>query len=155
MMDRWGVSYFEKSVMFCWGSKSKFFYMPWSYDQIKCEVRRADGMWVKQVNSWDKGEPDNRELRVFDYCYTLRSGEVQFRKATCYVERREWRQKWLKWCPLFAKVRTSLDIAFDGEVGEGTGSWKGGCIGCGWDMKRGDTMESSLRRMEIERRFDR
>jgi len=154
MMDRWGFYYHERALVFCWGGKkSKFVYMPWMYEHIKCEVRRADGSWAKRAQSYEAGEPDQREIQVFDYRYTLRSGEVQERKATCFVERREWRQRWLTWCPLFAKVRTSLDVHFSNEVGERSGSWKGGCIGCGTDMLRGETMEDALRRMERTRKF--
>jgi len=152
-MESWGVYYHERSVVLCWGPKTKFIHMPWEMVHIKCEVLRPDGTWAKEVNSWDKGEPDGREVQVHDYIYTLRSGEVQHRKATCHVERREWRQKWLRWTRLFAKIRTYLEIQFDGEVGERTGSWKGGCIGCGYDMRRGESMESCLRRMEAERKF--
>ena len=40
----------------------------------------------------------------------------------------------------------------DGEVGEQSGSWKGGVIGTGYTMKRGETAEMTLRRMEVEYR---
>ncbi len=40
-----------------------------------------------------------------------------------------------------------------GGVGERTGSWKGGTIGCGNDLLPGETMEQSLRRMERDRTF--
>ena len=98
-------------------------------------------------------EPDSRHEEQFAYHYTLKSGEVQERIATIHVERREWRQKWLRWCPLFAKKSTSIDVQFNGEVGERTGSWKGGTIGCGWDLRKGETAEQALRRMERERSF--
>lgn len=152
-MESWGVYYFERSVVFCWRERTKHVHMPWSYDHISHTVRRDDGTWTKYVASYDSGEPDGREVQEFDYAYTLKSGEVQKRKASVYVDRREWRQKWLKWCPLFAKVRTSIDVTFSDEVGERTGSWKGGCVGCGYDLRPNETMEMALRRMESERKF--
>ncbi len=154
IMESWGPYYFENSVVWTWGDYVKFFHMPWDWDFIKCEVQRPDGTWVKEVNSWDGGEPDGRWEGSFSYSYTLKSGEVQRRTAKVHVDRREWRRKWLRWCPVLAKVRTSIDITFDGEVGERTGSWKGGCIGCGWEMLPGETPEQTLRRMEREREFN-
>ena len=39
------------------------------------------------------------------------------------------------------------------EVGKKKGSWKGGCIGCSYDSKPGETPEECLKRMEKERKF--
>ena len=39
------------------------------------------------------------------------------------------------------------------EVGKKKGSWKGGCIGCSYDLKPGETPEECLKRMEKEREF--
>lgn len=154
IMESWGIAYFERSVNLKWGRRYKSIYMPWMYNHVKCEVLRPDGTWVKEVPCYSSGNPDGRQKLVFSYSYTLRSGEVQHRNATVYIERREWRQKWLMWCPLFAKKQQSIDVSFDGEVGERTGSWKGGCIGCGYTMLPGETAETTLRRMERERVFN-
>jgi hypothetical protein len=50
-------------------------------------------------------------------------------------------------------VRTSIEVGFDDEVGERTGSWKGGTIGCGYDMLPDESAVQCLRRMERERKF--
>lgn len=47
----------------------------------------------------------------------------------------------------------SIDVEFNAEVGERTGSWKGGCIGCGYQMNPNETPLQALRRMEAERKF--
>lgn len=168
IMEKWGVYYYQAAIVFCWGRESKRVHMPWDYDHIKHEVRRPDGSWVPYVASYDVGplrvvndagatmggkEPDGRWEATYPYRYTLKDGTVQERTAKCHVERREWRQKWLKWCPWFALKRQSLDVEFNDEVGERTGSWKGGCIGCGWDMLPNESPEQTLRRMEAERKF--
>lgn len=163
MMESWGVYYSNASVVWCWGDFTKFFHMPWDYDHIKCETMRPDGTWATYVSSYDEGrmnkktglimEPDGRWEGTYDYHYTLKSGEVQERTATVYVERREWRKKWLKWTPLFAKVRKSINYTFSDEVGDRTGSWKGGCISSGETMRKGETAEQAFRRMERERAF--
>lgn len=169
MMERWGFTYFMRAIQCSWGCKCKCISMPWDLDHIKHEVRRPDGSWVPYVGSWEVAqpikntdgmvvigggkEPDGREAFTFDYTYILKSGEVQHRIATIYVERREWRQKWLKWCPLFAKKRKSIDVSFNDEVGERTGSWKGGVMGTGYEMRKGETPEATLRRMECEHKM--
>lgn len=161
IMEAWGVylngvesQWRFDSIVWCWGDYCKFWHMPWEWKHFRTDVRRPDGSWATRVQSYEKGEPDGREVSTLPYRYVLRSGEVQERTATVYVERMEWRRKWTRWLPLFAKVRTSIDVAFNDEVGERTGSWKGGCIGCGWNMLPGETAEQTLRRMERERVFD-
>lgn len=156
IVESWGVYYHERSVVWCWGDYCKFFNMPWDMVHLndRHQVLRADGTWAPFVGSWERDkEPDGRKVETFDYRYTLKSGEVQHRTAKVSVERREWRQKWLRWCPWFAKKAQYIEIEFSDEVGERTGSWKGGCIGCAYDMKPGETPEQTLRRMEAERKF--
>lgn len=177
IMESWGVylngaetQWKFDSIVWCWGDYTKFWHMPWEWKFIKHEVRRADGGWVPYVGIWEIGqpitntsgvvvfeggkEPDGREELSFPYRYVLRSGEVQERVATVYVERMEWRRKWTRWIAMFAKRRQSIDVRFDSEVGENTGSWKGGVIGCGYTMLPGETPEMTLRRMERERVFN-
>lgn len=161
IMEAWGVyldsagsrQWLFTSVVWCWGDYVKFFHMPWEFTHIRNDVLRPDGTWAKRVACYDKGEPDGRKVEKFPYRYTLRNGESQEVMATVHVERMEWRRTWTKWCPWFAKVRTYLEIEFNGEVGERAGSWKGGCIGCSYEMKQGETPEQCLRRMERERTF--
>ena len=33
------------------------------------------------------------------------------------------------------------------------GTWKGGCIGCNYDLKPGETAEECLKRMKKEHKF--
>lgn len=104
-------------------------YMPWSWKHRLHEVL---------------GEPEQHPYR-----YVLRSGEVQERTATIRPERRIWTRAWLPW----KRESRSIDIEFSEEVGERSGSWKGGCIGCGYEMRTGETPLQTLRRMEQERKF--
>jgi hypothetical protein len=83
------------------------------------------------------------------YRYTLRSGEVQERTATIKPERRLWTRPWFPW----KREVCSIDIEFSDEVGERSGSWKGGVLGCGFDMQPGERAVDTLCRMERERRF--
>lgn len=156
IMESWGFSYSpECGLHLRWGNKYKIITMPWrDWIHISHDVRRPTGQWVPFVGSWEHGKaPDGRATEVHEYHYLLRSGEKQDRLATIHVERRRWRLKWLRWTSRFQKERHSIDVTFNEEVGEGTGSWKGGCTGCGYDLKPGETPLECLRRMEQERRF--
>lgn len=86
----------------------------------------------------------------YAYSYTLRSGQVQYRKATIQVEARQWTRPWLP----YKRTDKYIDVRFDGEVGERSGSWKGGCIGCSWTMLPHEDAYSALLRMERERKFE-
>lgn len=150
----WGFSFDSYGVHLNWGDKCKIFDYPWNWESVRHEVRRPDGSWAPYVGSYEKDkEPDGRELFKFPYAYTLQSGEVQKRTATVFVERSARRMRWLKWCTFFEKVEHHIDVTFDDEVGERTGSWKGGCLRCGYTMKPGETAHDTLRRMESERKL--
>lgn len=160
IMEAWGVylngveaQWRFDSIVWCWGDYTKFFHMPWEFTHIKTEVLRADGTWAKRVQSYESGEPDGRQVWTEPYRYVCRSGDVQEVTATFYVDRMEWRRKWTRWCPWFAKVRTSIDVQFSDELGDAAGSWKGGVIGTGENLKPGESPVECLRRMERERVF--
>lgn len=164
MMDRWGFYYFPdgSDLVLEWGKLHKRIRMPWSLDHIITLVKKPDGTWVKEKTDYGRksdvyDQPDwsadGRWRGFYVYRYTLKSGEIQVRTATVDVSRMEWRPLWFKWTRLFSKVRISINVRFDDEVGERTGSWKGGCLGCGYTMKPGENPEETLRRMERERKF--
>lgn len=133
---RFGFSFFEDLLFIYYGndtgrrnSAHRSVYMPWSWKHRLHEVLT---------------EPETHP-----YAYTLRSGEVQHRTATIKVERRTWTRWWLP----FRRISRSIDVEFSGEVGERTGSWKGGCIGCSFPMLASETPVQALRRMEATRKF--
>lgn len=152
--QRWGFSFCDDALHLYWNERSKVLWLPW-FNKVhqRHEVRRADGSWVPFVGSWEKGDPDGREEFWFPYTYTLKRGETQNRTAKVYVDRRSWRPRWFTWTALFENTRQSIEVEFDGEVGERSGSWKGGCVGCGYEMLSGESPEQTLRRMEKERTF--
>jgi hypothetical protein len=157
MMETWGVSYSspESILWLRWGRHYRMVTMPWR-DRVHLahDVLRADGSWVPFVGSWEhEKQPDGRQTETLPYRYLLRSGEVQHRRATIFVERREWRLRWLRWTRAFRDVRHYLEVSFSDEVGERSGSWKGGALGCSYELRPGETPVECLRRMESERRF--
>lgn len=95
--------------------------------------------WKEKQMSW-----------TYDYTDKY-DGEVI--PTTIYVEEREWIPKWLSWTSLFATKRKTIDVHFSKECGEKKGSWKGGTIGCSYDLKKGEEPLDCLKRMEKERKF--
>lgn len=157
IMESWGASYTPDAggLHLRWGRHYKIITMPWrDWVHMQNDVLDRWGEWVPYVGSWEHDKvPDGRATEKHPYFYLLQSGELQTRTATIYTERRIWRLRWLRWTPLFQKVRHSIMVEFDQEIGERTGSWKGGCTGCGYDLKPGETPLQCLRRMQSERRF--
>lgn len=89
------------------------------------------------------------EPETHPYQYVLKNGTVQKRTATIKVESRMWTRRWIP----FKKISRYIDVKFNDEVGEKTGSWKGGTIGCGYDLKPGEHPLDCLLRMQRERKF--
>lgn len=131
---------------------------PFRAEHVTTEVVTEDGEFVLKKETWERsydGVPDNRHIQSFHYRYALKNGSVQERTAKVYIERMTWRPRLFKrlgW-NILNKSRTSIDVEFSDEVGEESGSWKGGCMGCGYTMLPGESAEQCLRRMERERKF--
>lgn len=70
--------------------------------------------------------------------------------ATTRIEEREWRLGTgrFKWLSVFRapKIRRYLDLQFSSEVGRRKGSWKGGTLGHGIEMRPGELHEAAFRR---------
>ena len=116
--------------------------------------------WGKSYHSWrwpfhviPLERRENARSETHPYTYTLRSGKVQNRKATIVLERWEWGRHILSLVGWPTRVEYTIDVKFDGEVGEETGSWKGGCVGCSYTLLSGESSLAALRRMERERKF--
>jgi hypothetical protein len=134
------------------GDPYKFVYWPWSWNHVRHSYLNPDGSLHHHAGRGEYNAPEETK-QAHPYTYRLNNGTLQHRTATINGEEREWRWRGLKWLPWPRKIQRTIDVDFDGEVGERTGSWKGGTTGCGWDWKSGESMEQALRRMERERRF--
>lgn len=152
----YGFTFFERTIHLHWGKCKgtrddpiKIIYLPWDWDFYRhtilnihqnyyCDARELKEPW----------NPPDEVKQTYDYTYTLNSGEVQHRKATVFAEEREWRWHWFKWLPYPRKIQRTLSISFDKEVGERTGSWKGGVTGHGCALLPTESLEQCLRRYE-------
>lgn len=132
----YGFTFFDDGLHLHWGKckgtrgdPMTIIAMPWQWRHVKHEIL---------------SEPEKHQ-----YIYFLRSGEAQHRIATINAESRTW---WRPWPPFWRRSR-SIHVEFNDEVGERTGSWKGGTIWCGYKMQFGEAPSDTLRRMERERKF--
>jgi hypothetical protein len=157
IMESWRITTCDGSVQFNWGRHCKVIWLPWCRERVQHEVRRPDGSWAPYVGSYERDkEPDGRGLFYYPYEYALRSGEVQRATATVYVERNRYVWRLFRKTPLFWwlwRWGYCIAIEFDREMGERAGSWKGGTVGCYWELRKGESPEQALRRMEREREF--
>ena len=148
---------FPSEICFLWGKKRKYVSFPWAFEWYRTSIMDKYGSWMEEKRG-QRLNHHEKEYKIwkatFPYTYTLKSGNKQHVNATVSIEEREWRRKWLMWTTLFNKVHRSIDINFSKEVGEGIGSWKGGTIGCSYEMKKGETPYQTLQRMEKERTFN-
>lgn len=148
-----------------WGRRGKVLWMPWTTYQISREFLAADGRWLdhkERAQPWRPGEGVEPYTETHPYHYMLDDGEVQHIEATVTRERASRGLYWFSNSgPVSRFLRLlgpkwrseSIDITFSDEVGARRGSWKGGCVGCGYNMKPGETPRQTLLRMQRERRF--
>ena len=145
--------------------------MPWAWyhlDTIVYDVNRnevhADRYSTRRnlKNSterlaYSRAESDRRReakttyATVYPYRYKLKNGEVQLRTASVVIEKMTWGLRWWRFPVL---TRDYIDVTFSDEVGERTGSWKGGTIGCSYNLLPGESAEACFRRMEQDRKFN-
>ena len=156
----YGFSVFERTIHLNWRLHCKIIHFPWDWTHVRTTFLRPDGTVFfhepKGPTNWDERKERLKEIsEAHPYHYLLLpEGKVQSRTATIYGMEMEWRWIGLKWLPWPSKISRTIAVEFSDEVGERSGSWKGGCTGCGYEWKHGETMHQSLRRMERERRFN-
>ena len=179
--DAWKFDLNEYGIQFDFGSPKKrrgherrsyCVNWPWQQTRQKTEiltpegkvhhVRKDCGYWsgklrrifrMKRKFDWsteyDKERVAAAEVSVkFPFVYTLRNGEKQHRTATCHLKRSTYGWQWF---PFIRKSYLSMEYQFDEEVGECSGSWKGGVIASGIKMTLGETMEQAIERLKIQK----
>lgn len=170
-MEQWGFSWTWSvddrgdAIHLHWGRHSKIVHMPWSWGScVRSEMLCADGVWCKHKLDFELAEGEEpAATEMHPYRYVCTDGRVQNVNATIGVQEREWRwavarRLHLPWPRM---IQRTIDVTFtageDGQefdgVGDRAGSYKGGTIGCGYQMKPGEMPVDTLRRMQRERRF--
>jgi hypothetical protein len=138
------------------GNKWWTWYIPFiTKEWVRTSILLNDGSWENETkgNRKDFYKDEWKEKqKCWEYNYTdSYDGKVVPTKI--YVDEREWRPKWLTWTSLFAKKIRTIDIHFSEEVGSRKGSWKGGVLGCGYNLLPNEEPLDCLKRMEKERKL--
>jgi hypothetical protein len=124
-------------------------------DWVRTSILLKDDTWEHETQGNRKEfwkDEWKQKQKSWTYEYTDKyDGEII--PTTIYVDEREWRPKWLKWTSLFAKKNRGIDVHFSKECGRQKGSWKGGTIGCGYELLKNENPIDCLKRMEKERTF--
>ncbi len=147
----YGAQTNDSTTTKCWSC-----FLPWTqWRRVRFSLYDTFGnhYWTEPRNS--RG-PDafSEKMRMEDLCPSVKFLFSDFDgstiTATTRIEEREWlfgtgSFKWLSWFRR-SKVRRSLDLKFDKEVGSEKGSWKGGIMRHGIDMLPGELHEQAFRR---------
>lgn len=158
-----------------WGRRTKVVWMPWMLEHIRTDYLGADGEWHDQRAEpgsfycrhpnprwrYDGPEGPAKWSETHPYRYMLDSGEVQEATATITRRRAFHGRRWFGSDPVSRVLRRllakrmfdSIDVEFDREMGARAGSWKGGTIGCSFDIRPEESPRAALMRMQRERRF--
>jgi hypothetical protein len=153
-----GDNKFFDSLWICRGEKTKCVNMPWSWQWVRTSMLLKDGTYAHETKGcrmdfWHEQWKPLRWSETHKYTYKLNDGTVQEVNATITVKEREWRWRGLTGWRFPGRISRSIEIDFSSEVGEETGSWKGGCTGCGYTLRENELPVHCLRRMEKERKF--
>jgi len=170
----WGINFHGNKIWiyvggggnFEGGRKYKTIRMPWDMEWVRTSTLLKDGHdWFHETKqnrkTWEE-DLDGKIIGSYGWINKNRWKETHpfvdkydntTVNATIGVEEREWRPLWFMWTSLFAKKSKTISIEFDKEVGKRKGSWKGGTIGCGYELLPNETPIQCLSRMERERAF--
>ena len=161
---KWGISIHDNTVWIYRGGKGNMKggnkWWTWNIpfltkNWVRSSILLKNNTWEHETKGNTKNfyeEKWKKKQAVWNYRYTDKyEGEII--PTTIYVEEREWRPKWLEWTSLFAEKRRTIDVHFSKECGKRKGSWKGGTIGCGYELLPNEHPLSCIKRMEKEREF--
>lgn len=161
---KWGISIHNRTIWIYRGGKGNMnggnkwwtWEIPFiTYVWIRSSILLDNGSWEHESKGNHKSFYEDswkKQQKSWDYDYTdSYDGEVI--PTTIYVEEREWRPKWLTWTKLFNSVTRTIDIHFSKECGKGKGSWKGGTVGCSYQLLPNEDPLDCLKRMEKERKL--
>lgn len=137
-------------------TRSKVLWIPWkNWRHVRFSLYGRDGshFWTQIESERKRGdfEEQRHSTAMCDkVAFQIEDADGQYIKATTHIEEREWRLGvgLFKWLSLVVKpkIRRSLSIEFDKEVGPEKGSWKGGLVGTGIEMLPSELHEAAFRR---------
>jgi len=128
--------------------RRKSWFLPWKMWKHRYHhLLNLDGtlfMDVTKLNGWEYKNEQPKNIYLFNDF----DGEEIY--ATVTMEERMWTRgdglfQWLKYF-YNKKVSTDLDLEFSSEIGRRKGSWKGGTVGHGIELKPNETPTEAFKR---------
>lgn len=126
-------------------------HLPWKqWRHIRTSVYDPEGghFATEEKGKWREFSDLREKCQASYFGFEDYDGEMIV--ATCRIEEREWKrgEGWFKWLSWFypKMIRRELSLSFNAEVGPGKGSWKGGTIGTGIDMRKEDYPINAFKR---------
>lgn len=165
---QYGATLVEGAVHFRYGAqtfdsqtdKSKCWFVPWlNWRHVRTSLY---GLRGEHVRTEAKGEPFDEWYEARRACPSVSFEFLDFDgeriSARTHIEEHEWRfgTGRFSWLSFFRApmIRRSLDIEFSKETGPRKGSWKGGTVGHGIDMFKGELHESAFLRYCMEHNME-
>lgn len=152
----WGFNYHGNMIWiyiggggnFQGGKRWKTITMPWSLEWYRTSLLLKDDSWEHefrgdQKNFYESKWKDKRYQIRAEYNDQLNNQVVG---STIHITEREWRRKGLMFTKLFNKVKRTIDVEYDSEVGKGKGSWKGGTLGQSFELLDGQSVSDILKK---------
>lgn len=124
----YGFYFFDGDLWIGWGDLHCIT-MPWRVQHYQTLYLDSNCKWTEH--------PEAKHSIDVPFTYTTRYDQVQDRVATLTFSEWRGRPRALRWTRLFEQRHMSIELKFNGEVGVGEGSWKGGILGTTmrWDGK--------------------
>lgn len=135
-------------------TRSNVYFMPWTeMRHVRSTFYDVDGLIFKEIKHdidvpFDPYYEMKKETPTVTFEFTDYDGEVIQAKTLMHEREYKYGRHNFKWISWFRKsnIWRTLDIEFSKETGSEKGSWKGGTLGHGIDMKEGELHESAFKR---------
>ncbi len=135
-------------------SKVTIKHWPWEWQFVEQRYLSPNQKENVLVNPkfMEREPPPPDWVATHHYVYTFAQGHgdnerYETHESPCriYAQSMMWKRK----CFPFIKMRkVIIDVSFEKEMGPKRGSWKGGLMGCSFDMLPHETILDTVRRME-------
>jgi len=162
----WGFYWYEHTLVICKGKTQKHIDMPYTRKCYRSSILLKDGKtWEHELTSegnklqnkdfWDSEKwKDKRWSNNFSFIYKSKKfGKVASGVAHVTIDEIEFRIRSCMWATINRRIYKKLWVEFDTELGDESGSWKGGVVGSGIEMKKGEKPSEAFQRMMSERRW--
>lgn len=132
-------------------TKSWCYHLPWKqWRHVRSSLYKPDGSHFYTEGKEGFSHFCEMKGRCPSVQFEFQDFDGEKLTATAKIVEREWRkgERYFKWLSWFypKKVVRSLDLWFSGETGPEKGSWKGGTIGHGIDLKPAETPLAAFQR---------